>query len=111
MAGFEVIPEVSSAGPPLLQRSGPTASALRYHLPDLRHERRPHRHRPSEFFIQVIPTLGATGDMLFDSEHFGLGKFFQGVALQVGHGFKITDFKRPGREQQSQARTSGFTTD
>ena len=44
-------------------------------------ERRSHRRRPSEFFVQMIPAFGATGDMLFDSEHFGLGEFLQSVAL------------------------------
>jgi len=46
------------------------------HFSDLPPERRSHRRRPSEFFIQVIPAFRATGDMLFDSEHFGLGKCF-----------------------------------
>jgi len=30
----------------------------------------------------MIPASAATGDMLFDSEHVSIGKFFQGVALQ-----------------------------
>src|ERR1017187_2064149 len=44
-------------------------------------ERRSHRRRPSEFFVQMIPAFGATGDVLFDSEHFSLGEFLQGIAL------------------------------
>src|ERR1022692_1547452 len=44
-------------------------------------ERRSHRRRPSEFFVQMIPAFGATGNMLFDSEHLSLGEFLQGVAL------------------------------
>src|ERR1022692_1351870 len=44
-------------------------------------ERRSHRRRPSEFFVQMIPAFGATGDMLLDSEHFSLEEFLQGVAL------------------------------
>jgi hypothetical protein len=30
----------------------------------------------------MIPAFGATGDVLFDSEHFGLGEFLQGIPLQ-----------------------------
>lgn len=68
------------------------------HLPDPRHKLRSHRRRPSEFFVQVIPAFRATGDMLFDSEHFGLGEFLQSVALhlddsQVGNGFTISGFQ------------------
>jgi hypothetical protein len=44
-------------------------------------ERRPHRRRPPEFFVQMISAFGATGDMLFDSAHLRLGEFLQGVAL------------------------------
>ena len=51
------------------------------HLLDFPPERRSHRRQPSEFSLQMIPAFGATGDMLFDSEHFSLGKFFEGVAL------------------------------
>src|ERR1017187_7265844 len=66
-------------------------------------ERRSHRRRPSKFSLQMIPAFGATGDMLFDSAHFSLGEFLQGVALhhhdsQVGHGFHDSRFWRPRRE-------------
>lgn len=45
----------------------------------------------------MIPASGTTGDMLFDSAHFSLGKFLQGIVLhhhnrQVGHGFTISHF-------------------
>jgi hypothetical protein len=37
---------------------------------------------PSEFSLQQIPVFGATGDVLFDSEHFGLEKLLQDIALR-----------------------------
>src|SRR5690349_271947 len=51
------------------------------HFLDPAPKRRSHRRRLSEFFVHIIPAFVATGDMLFDSEHFGLGEFLEGIAL------------------------------
>ena len=74
---------------------------------DVPFEWRSQRRRPTKLFLQTKPAFGATGDMLFDSEHFGLGEFLQGVPLQqfdckVGHGFhdsRFEDAKRRSRRQ------------
>src|ERR1019366_9678906 len=70
---------------------------------DVPFEWRSQRRRPTKLFLQTKPAFGATGDMLFDSEHFSLGEFLQGVPLQqfdckVGHGIHDSRFWRPRRE-------------
>ena len=51
------------------------------HLLNLPPKRRSHRRRLADLFLQNKLTLPPRGNVLFDSEHFSLGEFLQGVAL------------------------------
>jgi hypothetical protein len=81
---FAVPGRPTASPPPLTPPVSPFRRLLPFGLDEFFYvppEWRSHRRRPSEFFVQMIPAFRATGDMLFDSEHFSLGEFLQGVAL------------------------------